>query len=137
MRYINTAIYAAALAAISLAAAGCTLDVHTHRDRYEERPVVVEHRYEYHPDRVVVVDAPPRGYTTVVREAPPPSYAEVIPPPPDREVIWISGYWVVNDNRWVWVHGHYERPPRRGVHWEAHTWVRHGDSFELRVGGWH
>jgi len=141
MRCISTwSLKAASVAALSLAASACTLDVETHRDRryYDDgRPVVVERRYAYRPDHVVVVAAAPADQVTVVTEAPPPLYVEPIPVAPGPEFVWVGGYWVVSGGGWVWVHGRYDRPPNRGAHWVGHAWVQNGDRWELHKGGWH
>jgi hypothetical protein len=132
---------AAAVAIFGVAGSGCVVNVHEHRGPeyarpvYEENAVVVEPPV-YEPQRVVIVDEPPAGYVRVVRTAPPPPYAEVRTAPRGPDYVWIDGYWVAHNGHWVWVRGRWERPPHRGAHWEAHVWERHGDRFELRVGGW-
>ena len=81
MRTLNWTLNAAALAALTFAAGGCTLDIE-HRDRYDDRPVVVErpverpvvverrYHYGYHPDHIVVVEQPPANQVVVATEAP-------------------------------------------------------------------
>ena len=63
------------------------------------------------------------------------------PPPPPREevivaqrpypdAIWIEGYyrWAPRRHHYVWVRGHWERPPHRHAVWVAGRWEqRHGE----------
>ncbi|MGA9670064.1 MAG: hypothetical protein WBQ94_12700 [Terracidiphilus sp.] len=72
----------------------------------------------------------------VVRIGPPPVVVEHPGPPPERGFVWVSGYHRWDDGRYVWVPGHYERPPHRGAHWVAHRWVHVHDHWEMREGHW-
>lgn len=66
--------------------------------------------------------------------APPPLRHEVIPLP-RAGFVWSGGYWDVRDRRHVWRQGHWERA-RRGYHYAAPQWVRHGHRWELQRGRW-
>jgi hypothetical protein len=130
--------YALMLCTLSTFATGCSLrDVtFSHEERphyYDDRPGYVQGP----PNRdVIVVTEPPRAPVTVIREAPPAPYVERIPQRPRGDVVWVPGYWARDRNRWVWVAGHYERPPRRDARWVEPRWHRQGDEFRLELGFW-
>src|SRR5258708_39915275 len=66
---------------------------------------------------VVVHDAPPPPpgeEVVVVHDAPPPERVEVITVAPSPEHVWIRGYWAWRGG-WVWMPGHWERPPPPGA----------------------
>ena len=59
-------------------------------------------------------------------ESPPPlAPSEVIvtrPARPSKHHIWIGGHHIVTSGTWVWVHGHWARPPHGGAAWmPCHT----------------
>jgi YXWGXW repeat-containing protein len=72
----------------------------------------------------------------VIRIGPPPVIVEHPGPPPERGFIWIGGYHRWDGERYVWVPGHYERPPHPGAHWVAHKYVRRGGGWVLVEGHW-
>ena len=65
----------------------------------------------------------------IITDNPPPPRYIIPPPPPSSLHIWIQGYWQWTNNRYVWVPGHYARPPKPGAHWRPGQWVK-------RRGGW-
>ena len=72
--------------------------------------------------------------------APPPPPVTVIvtrPPRPSRFHIWIEGHHVVHSGTWVWVHGHWERPPHRKKVWVRSHAVRRGPVWIWTPGHWH
>jgi len=89
--------------AASLALSGCYVEGQTSAD---VQPAQGE---------VVVADPPP----------PPPPVVEAPPPPPPQPgMIYIQGYHHWDGHAYVWMRGHYERPPRANArftpgHWEA------------------
>ena len=128
-----------ALPALGLFAAGCT--VHEATFAYEERPpyhddTVVVVADPPPPRDVIVVQQPPRSHVYAVRQGPPAPYVERIPPRPRGNMVWVPGYWVAERNRWVWVSGRYETPPRQNAVWVEPSWQRHGDEFRFSVGFW-
>lgn len=126
--------------------AGCYGDTHVHLEPRERvyvpppEPVVVERQ----PDVVIREPAPPRPVyveqapprPVYVREAPPRLIVEKRPAAPDRDSIWIAGYWSHDGHKYFWTAGHYERPPRPGCRYEASVWVRTPNGWEFRAGGW-
>ena len=79
------------------------------------RPAPVGVVYTSEPGEVAVDVAPPAPIVEVVGVAPGPGY------------FWIGGYYHWYGNRWGWVRGHYEVPPRRGA-----VWI--GPRYEVRGG---
>jgi len=76
----------------------------------------------------VVVQAPP---------PPPPPQTEVVVAQPAPDVVWISGCWVYEPRGYVWMPGHWERPPPRYRHYVAAHWQRRGGSYVYIRGYWH
>jgi|CZKI01.1.fsa_nt_gi hypothetical protein len=82
---------------------------------------------------VVAVRPAPIGVTyadlgeVVVAEAPPAAIVEAVGVLPGPGYFWIGGYYHWYGNRWGWVRGHYELPPRRGA-----VWI--GPRYESRAG---
>src|ERR1043166_10117300 len=70
----------------------------------------------------VVVTTPARQ--VIVTEAPPPPRTEVMGVAPSTAHVWVQGYWVHRDRRWVWVPGHWEARPRVGAMYVAGHWDR-------------
>ena len=63
------------------------------------------------PQRVIVVAAPPPPRVAVVGVAPGPGF------------IWTQGFWDLRGATWVWVEGHWMRPPRPRAVWVPARWV--------------
>jgi hypothetical protein len=75
---------------------------------------------------VVYVGQPPQPQVEVVTVAPGPDY------------FWIGGRWNYNNNRWVWLGGHYDRHPHfhPGGGWVAGSWERRGPNSVWHEGHW-
>ena len=117
---------------------------------YGRREVIIE------PAPAVVVVPPPRA--VVVTPAPPPTVVvaptpgpavivvhrplpaalvESIPAPPGAEYVWIPGFYAASRDDWMWVKGHYERPPQAGAVWVAPRHVqRSATEYEFSMGFW-
>jgi len=78
----------------------------------------------------------PSNAQVSIRIGPPPVVVERPGPPPDRGYVWIGGYQRWDGGRYVWVPGHYERPPHPGAHWVAHRYVHHHDGWVFQEGHW-
>jgi hypothetical protein len=75
------------------------------------------------------------AYVGVQIGTPPPSAPVVVEHPwgrPYRTAVWISPHYEVVNGAWVWVHGYYGYPPRRGMVWVGGRY-RHG---YWRAGHW-
>lgn len=57
----------------------------------------------------------------IVKEQPPVAKVEVVPNRPSNDVFWVAGYWQW-EGRWVWVPGHWERPPHPTAVWVPGHW---------------
>ncbi len=99
------------VASVSLALAACA----TH------------HRHE----SVVVT---PSGQ--IVTEAPPAPRQEAVGTAPGADYVWMKGYWIYRDMRWVWIPGHWEVRPRVGAAWVAGHWDRTANGWSWTPGHW-
>lgn len=56
---------------------------------------------------------------------PPPAPPEVVvtrPARPSRHHVWIGSHHIVSSGTWVWVHGHWAKPPHSNAAWmPCHT----------------
>jgi hypothetical protein len=108
-------------------------------ERYDtNRTVIVrDHRVEADGSRFVRSDAyRPNDRVRLAitpQVAPPPIPAERAPRA--RGYVWISGEYQWLNGRYLFIAGHYEKA-RRGFHWVAATWTRHGRTFEKIPGHW-
>lgn len=71
-----------------------------------------------------------------VRIGPPAAVVERPGPPPQRGFVWIGGYQRWDGGRYVWVPGHYERPPRPHAVWVPHRWVHRHGGWVMVEGHW-
>jgi hypothetical protein len=73
-----------------------------------------------------------------VRVAPPAPIVEVVPPPPHEHPgwAWHPGYHRWDGERYVWVPGVYEEPPRGHHRWIAGHWVNGRDGYVWHEGHW-
>lgn len=122
-----------AVAAGLLALAGCeSPESHVVSAPPPGNPVVVATQ----PPPVVVTSAPAAG-AIVVTQAPPALQQEVVQARPSSEHVWLPGYWSWRNNRYEWVAGHWEVPPRVNAVWAAPHWERLGDgSYRFYEGSW-
>jgi hypothetical protein len=72
----------------------------------------------------------------VVQAEPPPPPPEAVPERPSPAHAWITGYYTWQNNRYEWVAGRWETPPRRGSIWVEPKWVREGESYRFYEGYW-
>jgi len=72
----------------------------------------------------------------IVDDAPPPIRYERRPPRPDRDYIWIGGYWDRRGDRWDWVSGRWDRPYDRRYSWVRARYVREGRQWRYEPGHW-
>jgi hypothetical protein len=81
----------------------------------------------------------PRAVTAapvVVKQAPPASPRESIIDRPSVRHVWVTGYWVWQDDKYQWTAGHWEMPPRGMEKWVAPRWEKKGDGYVFSEGYW-
>jgi hypothetical protein len=93
----------------------------------------VSHRHHH---EVALATAPSPAGEIIVTQAPPEPRTEVITVAPSSEHVWVRGYWMSRNGRWVWMPGHYERRPRAGVAWVQGHWDRTPAGWTWRQGHW-
>ena len=72
----------------------------------------------------------------IATDAPPRARYERRSPRPDRDSVWINGYWDRRDDRWDWVDGRWDRPSDGRAHWVTPTYAREGDAWRYEPGRW-
>ena len=80
--------------------------------------------------------APPSLQIRIAQSAPPRVRHERIPTRPDRDSVWIKGYWHWEGSRWDWVNGRWERPEQRSHRWVAPRYVREGKAWRYEPPHW-
>jgi hypothetical protein len=114
-RTSRTAVGAAALLSLLAMTAGCVVAV---------RPAPVGIAYSTGPEEVVVGEDPPAPIAETIGIAPGPGY------------FWIGGYYHWYGNRWGWVRGRYELPPRHGAVWVGPRYENRGGRRVYIRGFW-
>jgi hypothetical protein len=99
------------------------------------QPIVVQ---QQQPAQIVVAPtANTSGGTVVVTQAPPAIQHEVVQARPTSDHVWVPGFWSWRNNRYEWVSGHWEIPPRTNAVWVAPRWERLSDgSYRFYEGYW-
>jgi YXWGXW repeat-containing protein len=77
----------------------------------------------------------PTGQVVVTQEPPPPKQ-EVIGTAPGASYIWVQGYWMHTDGRWVWVPGHWQARPTVTAIWVPGHWDRTPNGWVWTPGRW-
>jgi hypothetical protein len=72
----------------------------------------------------------------VVTQAPPALVQEVVQARPSSSHEWVPGYWTWRNDRYEWMAGHWEVPPRTGAVWVAPHWEREGNAYRFYEGYW-
>jgi hypothetical protein len=72
----------------------------------------------------------------VVRIAPPRMVIQKRDHRPGRGYVWVRGYHNYDGQRYAWVPGRWEQPPRPRAHWVAHRWVHQRGGWVLMEGHW-
>lgn len=80
--------------------------------------------------------APGAPSTIVVTQAPPALQQEVVTAQPTRDHVWVAGYWTWRNNRYEWVAGHWQVPPRSGSTWIPPRWEPEGGAYRYYEGYW-
>jgi hypothetical protein len=55
---------------------------------------------------------------------------------PNRNAVWIKGYWDRQDDRWAWTSGRWEQPSDRGVRWVNARYQREGSAWRYEPAHW-
>ncbi|MEW5984152.1 MAG: hypothetical protein AB1806_17505 [Acidobacteriota bacterium] len=71
-----------------------------------------------------------------VRTAPPPPIVEARGVAPGPGHVWIAGYHRWERNRYVWVPGHWTKPPRHSSVWVPGHWDRTSRGYVWVAGRW-
>jgi WXXGXW repeat (2 copies) len=72
----------------------------------------------------------------IANDAPPRARYERRPRRPDRQSVWIAGYWDRRDDRWEWTSGRWERPRDRNSRWVRPRYVREDRVYRYDPGHW-
>jgi hypothetical protein len=69
---------------------------------------------------------------------PPPRPVEVVPvaPPAHRDWVWVAGFHRWDGRGYVWVPGHYMRPPHPGAVWVGGEWRGERGGHVWHEGHW-
>ena len=75
--------------------------------------------------------------TIIVTQAPPAVQHEVVLARPSSAHVWIPGYWTWRNNRYEWMGGHWEIPPRTDAVWVGPRTERLSDgTYRFYEGFW-
>jgi len=91
------------------------------------------------PTQVVVTGnaTPSAASTIIVTSAPPAVQQEVVVARPSSAHVWIPGYWTWRNNRYEWMSGHWEVPPRTDAVWVSPRAERLSDgTYRFYEGFW-
>ena len=86
------------------------------------------------PPQTVVVTQPVQAQVIVAPPPPPPT--EVVYARPSRFHVWVPGFWAWRGGRYVWIAGHWERPPHGRRGWAEPRWERRGGNYVFIEGHW-
>lgn len=88
------------------------------------------------PTGTYAVPTPVGASSIVVMQAPPQAQQEVPTPRPTRDHVWLAGYWSWRTDRYQWMAGHWEVPPRAGSVWVPPRWQPEGTAWRFYEGYW-
>jgi hypothetical protein len=72
----------------------------------------------------------------MVTQAPPALQQEVATARPSSNHQWVPGYWTWRNNRYEWMAGHWEVPPRTNATWVAPRWEMENGAYRFYEGYW-
>jgi hypothetical protein len=76
------------------------------------------------------------GNTVIVTQAPPAPQAENPGAQPERDDVWVPGYWTWRDGQYQWVAGHWQVPPEGSEIWNPPYWEAEGSGYRYYEGYW-
>src|SRR5262245_22721159 len=82
----------------------------------------------------VPVTTPVGQSSIVVMQQPPALQQEVPTPRPSSSHVWVPGYWTWRNNRYEWMAGHWDVPPRSNATWVPPRWQPEGSSWRFYEG---
>ncbi len=73
-----------------------------------------------------------------IRIGPPAPQKEVVVARPYRGAVWVPGYykWAPRHHEYVWVRGHWERPPHARMVWVPGRWEQRRGEWVFFEGRW-
>lgn len=75
--------------------------------------------------------------TIIVTQAPPTAQQEVATARPSSSHVWVPGYWTWRNQRYEWMAGRWDTPPRSGATWASPRWERLSDgTYRFYEGYW-
>jgi hypothetical protein len=72
----------------------------------------------------------------IATDAPPRARYEVRTARPDRDSVWIGGYWDRQGDQWAWSTGRWERPENRSTRWVKPRYTREGNAWRYDPAHW-
>jgi WXXGXW repeat (2 copies) len=78
----------------------------------------------------------PRLEVRIAQDAPPRVRRERRTARPDRDSIWVGGYWDRQDTRWGWIPGRWDRPEVRSSRWVKPRYRRESGAYRFEPGHW-
>lgn len=74
--------------------------------------------------------------TVIITQAPPAPQPEAVTARPSSDHVWVPGYWTWRNNRYEWMAGHWDLPPRSGAKWIAPRWETENGAYRFYEGYW-
>jgi YXWGXW repeat-containing protein len=72
----------------------------------------------------------------IANDAPPRARYERRPNRPDRQSVWIKGYWDRREDRWDWTPGRWDHPRDRNTRWVSPRYQRENRVYVYQPGHW-
>jgi hypothetical protein len=72
----------------------------------------------------------------IASDAPPRARYERRTARPDRDSVWIGGYWDRQGDQWAWSTGRWERPSDRNARWVKPRYTREGNAWRYDPAHW-
>ncbi|HWQ93760.1 MAG TPA: YXWGXW repeat-containing protein [Clostridia bacterium] len=72
----------------------------------------------------------------LVAEAPPTAQIETPTEAPSQAHVWVEGYWVYQNDRYIWIPGHWELRPRPNAVWVPGSWSNKSGGWLWTPGHW-
>jgi hypothetical protein len=72
----------------------------------------------------------------MISQAPPAPQPEAVTARPSSDHVWVPGYWTWRNQRYEWMAGHWEVPPRSGATWVAPRWAAEAGAYRFYEGYW-